>query len=130
MTTTTMTKNQTGEVAGAENTFQATFMPRFDIWETEEELLLYGDLPGVSPDNLDIRFENKELTIHGRVEARHEGIEFLYGEYGVGDFHRSFAIGEAIDTERIHAELHQGVLTLHLPKSEKAKPRRITVKGG
>jgi HSP20 family protein len=49
---------------------------------------------------------------------------------GVGDYHRSFTIGEAIDAEKISAEMHNGVLTLHLPKSEKVKPRRIEVKAG
>lgn len=126
---TTMTKSEAGEVTRPESTYQTTYMPRFDIWETDNELLLYGDLPGVTPEDLDIRFENNELTLHGRVQPRHEGVEFLYGEYGIGDFHRTFTIGEAIDTAKISAEMHHGVLTLHLPKSEKAKPRRIAVKG-
>jgi HSP20 family molecular chaperone IbpA len=128
--TTTMTKseNQAGEITRPESTYQTTYVPRFDIWEGEEELLLYGDLPGVTPSDLDIRFENRELTIHGKVGPRHEGVEFLCGEYGIGDFHRTFTIGEAIDTEKISAEMHNGVLKLHLPKSEKAKPRRIEVK--
>ena len=110
-----------------ETTFQSTFTPRFDIWEGENELLLYGDLPGVSVDDLDIRFENRELTIRGKVGRRYEG-EYLLGEYGVGDFHRVFTVGEAIDAEKISAEMKQGVLTLHLPKSEKVKPRQIEVK--
>jgi HSP20 family molecular chaperone IbpA len=125
----TTTEKQKGELSQPENTHQATYTPRFDIWEGEDELLLYGDLPGVTPENLDIRFENRELTIHGKVAARHEGIDFTYGEYGIGDFHRTFTIGEAIDAERISAEMRSGVLTLHLPKSEKLKPRRIEVKG-
>jgi HSP20 family molecular chaperone IbpA len=107
-----------------------TFSPRFDIWETEDELVLYGDMPGVAPENLDIRFENRELTIHGKVEPRHRGINFLAGEYGIGDFYRSFTIGETIDDGKITAELSQGVLTLHLPKTEAVKPRRIEVKSG
>ncbi|QEG02641.1 Spore protein SP21 [Stieleria maiorica] len=110
-----------------EETYQATFSPRFDIWEGDDELVLYGDLPGVDPDSLDIAFENRQLTIHGKVCNRHDDDRMLYSEYGVGDFHRTFTIGEAIDSERINAELHDGVLTLHLPKSEQAKPRRIKV---
>ena len=106
-----------------------TFVPRFDIWETDDELVLYGDLPGVKPENLDIQFENKQLVIHGRTCPRNVGRKFLYAEYGVGDYHRSFTIGEAIDASKISAELTAGVLTLHLPKSEKVKPRRIEVKG-
>ncbi|WP_372716461.1 Hsp20/alpha crystallin family protein [Novipirellula sp.] len=125
-TTMSNADKQTGDSVSPEQTYQSTYVPRFDIWEGEEELLLYGDLPGVSVDDLDIRFENRELTIHGKVAARHEG-EFLMGEYGTGDFHRTFAVGESIDAEKISAEMKHGVLTLRLPKSEKVKPRRIKV---
>lgn len=122
-------EEQPAEVATVERTRSGhTYSPRFDIWEAEEELILYGDLPGVSPENLDIQFENRELTIHGKVEPRHADINFLYGEYGIGDFYRTFTIGEAIDAEKISAELKNGVLTLHLPKTEAVKPRRIEVK--
>lgn len=131
MTTSMMnTEKRAGDVDRPEATYQASYVPRIDIWEGEHELILYGDLPGVSPENLDIRFENRELTIHGKVEPRHGDVTFLYGEYGIGDFHRSFTIGEAIDAEKITAEMHGGVLMLHLPKSEKVKPRRIEVKAG
>lgn len=127
-TTMTNADKQTGEVTRPEDTYQATYVPRFDIWEGDDELRLYGELPGVGSEDVDIRFENNELTIHGKVRRRHEGIEFSYGEYGIGDFHRTFRIGESIDTENISAEMSQGVLTVHLPKSEQAKPRRIEVK--
>ncbi len=105
-----------------------TFNPRVDIWESEDELVLYADLPGVRPEDLDIRFENRELTIHGKVAPRYQDFEFTYNEYGIGDFYRSFSIGESIDAEKISAELKGGVLTLHLPKTEAVKPRRIEVK--
>lgn len=127
-TTLTNTEKRSGEVSRPENTYQMTYVPRFDIWEGNDELRLYGDLPGVGPDDVDIRFENNELTVHGRVRRRHDDVEFLYGEYGIGDFHRTFRIGETVDTEKISADMHNGVLTVHLPKSEKAKPRRIEVK--
>ena len=128
----TLTKRQgDGNVAVAERTRNATtYTPRFDIVETDEELVLFGDLPGVTKDYLDVRFENGELTIAGNVPPRHAEHEFLYGEYGIGDFYRSFTISETIDAEKISAELHNGVLTLHLPKVEAAKPRKIAVKAG
>ncbi|MDV6030181.1 MAG: Hsp20/alpha crystallin family protein [Phycisphaera sp. RhM] len=107
---------------------RSTYQPRFDIWEGDEELILYGDLPGVSTDDLDIQFENRQLTIHAKVDRWHDGEGYLYSEYGVGDFQRTFTIGEAINSEAISAELHDGVLTLHLPKSDHVKPRRIEVK--
>lgn len=122
-------EEQPQDVATVERTRNGvTYSPRFDIWETDDELILYGDMPGVAPDGLDIRFENRELTIHGKVEPRHHDIEFLQGEYGIGDFYRMFTIGESIDVDRISAELSNGVLTLHLPKTEAVKPRRIEVK--
>ena len=105
-----------------------TYSPRFDIWENDDEMLLYGDLPGVMLEDLDVRFENPVLTIHGKVNPRHSDIKFLHGEYGIGDFHRTFTIGEVIDTDRISAELKNGVVIVHLPKSEKVKPRRIEVR--
>lgn len=106
-----------------------SYVPRFDIWEDENELVLSGDLPGVEPADLDIHFENRELRIYGRVAPRHANTEALYSEYGIGDFHRTFTVGESIDTGKIAAELKNGVLTVRLPKSEAVKPRRIEVKG-
>ena len=122
-------KQEQSEVATVERTRGgATYTPRIDIWETNEELVLYADMPGVTPDDLEIQFENRELRIHGKVRPRHEEIRFLCGEYGIGDFYRTFTIGETIDSEKISAELKDGVLTLHLPKTEAVKPRRIEVK--
>lgn len=129
--TNTMTnaEKKSSEFASPEQTYQASYIPRFDIWEGDEELLLFGDLPGVGVDDLDIRFENRELTIRGKVPPRHEG-EFVLNEYGTGDFSRSFTVGETIDTEKISAEMKDGVLTLRLPKSEKVKPRKIEINAG
>jgi len=132
---TTMTKNElsqegkgSNEMARPENTFQQTFVPQIDIWEDDDELVLSADLPGVTADNVDIQFENRELTIRGKVCPRYDNVKLLYSEYGIGDFHRTFKIGEAIDIAEISAEMSDGVLMLHLPKSEKRKPRRIAVK--
>ena len=128
---TTLAKEETQNDAPAERTpGGTTYSPRFDIWENDDEMILYGDLPGVMPEDLNVRFENPVLTIHGKVCPRHNDIKFLHGEYGIGDFHRTFTVGEAIDTERISAELKNGVVTVHLPKSEKVKPRRIEVSCG
>jgi HSP20 family molecular chaperone IbpA len=132
---TTITKNEIsqngkeqGEYPQAESTYQQTFVPRIDIWEGKDELVLHADMPGVKTEDLDVRFEDNQLTIHGKVSDRHENVRVIHTEYSVGDFHRTFTIGESIDVEKISAELSCGVLTLHLPKSEKVKPRRISVK--
>ena len=131
MSTTLTPKETHNDVAPVERTLGGTtYSPRFDLWENDDEMVLYGDLPGDMPEDLDVRFEHPVLTIHGKVSPRHNDIKFLHGEYGIGDFHRTFAIGEAIDTERISAELKNGVVTVHLPKSERVKPRRIDVTCG
>jgi HSP20 family molecular chaperone IbpA len=122
-------KQEQTDVTAAERTRGGiTYTPRIDIWESDDELVLFADMPGVDADNLDIQFENRELRIHGKVTPRHGSIDFLYGEYGIGDFYRTFTIGESIDADKISAELKAGVLTLHLPKTEAVKPRRIEVK--
>jgi HSP20 family protein len=105
------------------------FTPRVDILETADELTLLADMPGVKPEDADIRFENGELVIHGRCQPRHERASFLLSEYGVGDFYRAFTITQDVDADKISAEMKQGVLTVHLPKAEKVKPKRISVKG-
>ncbi len=106
-----------------------TYIPAVDIYETDTELLLLADLPGVRPDAIDIQFERGLLTLHGRVEPRQSPeTRYLLQEYGVGDFVRRFEIGDGIDASKIEAEFHDGVLTLHLPKAQQLMPRRIQVK--
>lgn len=118
------------EVSAPERTrSEATFTPRCDIFETADELLLFADLPGAHPEHLDVRFENGQLEIYARCEAPRERGDYFLREYEVGDFYRAFTIREGIDAERITAELKQGVLTVHLPKCDAVKPRRIAVKG-
>jgi len=107
-----------------------TYLPVVDIVETADELLLVADVPGARAEDIDVQYENGLLTLNAKVTQRQvEQPRFLLCEYGVGDFSRSFQIGEGIDAARIAAEVRNGVLTLHLPKSEAAKPRRISVKG-
>lgn len=125
---TELCNNQQGECAPAERTRNGvTYTPRIDIWENDEELVLYADLPGVAPEDLDIRFEDRELTLHAKVQPRQENVKFFNGEYGIGNFYRTFSIGETVDAEKISAQLSNGVLALHLPKVEAVKPRRIEV---
>jgi len=113
-----------------ENTRGGTyFQPRVDIFETDHELTLYADLPGVRSDDVDLRFERGELVLQGRVQHRDRPGMALLSEYEEGDFFRVFQIHESIDSTRIAPECKNGVLTVHLPKVEAAKPRQVTVKG-
>ena len=134
MTTTTMerangTKAQTGVTRGQR---APRFVPRVDIAEHGDELLLMVDLPGAQPDGVDIDFERGTLTIRARVQPRptRPNLTPLYCEYGVGDYERSFVIGDEVDAERIAAEFRDGVLTLRLPKREQLKSRKIAVRNG
>jgi HSP20 family protein len=103
--------------------------PRVDILETEQELVLLADLPGVRPADVDVRFENGELTIHGRRNPTHAGRRRALWEYEPAHYHRTFRLTEDLAADKIEAELKNGVLTVRLPKAEAAKPRRIAVKG-
>lgn len=106
------------------------YRPSVDILEAKDELVVRADVPGARSDEIDINFEDGQLTVRARVRERHpESTRFLVQEYGVGDFYRTFRVSEQIDASRIAAEYAEGVLTLHLPKVEAAKPRKITVRG-
>lgn len=122
-------KTEKGEENAAEQTRTGQwFRPAVDIVEQENELLIVADMPGATSESIDIDFEDGVLTIEGKVAPRYEDkMNFLLYEYGVGGFHRTFRVSEHIDASRIHAEYKHGVLTIHLPKAEAAKPRKIQV---
>ncbi len=105
------------------------YRPNVDIVEHADELLVLADLPGAAGEDIDIDFEDGSLTIHAKVAPRQqEGMEYLVHEYGVGDYYRTFRVSEVIDASKITADYADGVLTLHLPKAESTKPRKIDVK--
>jgi HSP20 family molecular chaperone IbpA len=105
------------------------YRPLVDILELSDELRVIADMPGAKADDIDIEFEKGMLTIHAKVESRRpENANDLIRGYGVGDFYRAFELSENIDAERISAEYVDGVLSLRLPKTEQAKPRKIEVR--
>jgi len=100
--------------------------PPVDIYETPEGLVLLADLPGVASSDLVVRHEDNILTVQGK--AHHLlTIEPVYREYELGNFFRQFEISEQVDQGKIVARFQHGVLTLRLPRAEKAKPRQIAV---
>jgi HSP20 family protein len=104
------------------------FLPVTDIFEADQSLTVILEMPGVDKDNVDVKVENDVLTIDGWIDfSRYEGLQPVYTEYNIGNYARSFQLSSKIDQDRISAELRDGVMTLVLPKSEKAKPRKISV---
>jgi HSP20 family protein len=104
------------------------FTPLVDIFETEKELVLLADMPGVRPEDLNIDLRDDTLTLTGDVQPLEAANENdLIIEYEVGKYHRQFALSEIINQEKIDAQMQNGVLRLTLPKVEKATPRKITV---
>jgi HSP20 family molecular chaperone IbpA len=101
--------------------------PPVDIYETRDGLVVLADLPGVAKEALDVRVDNNVLTIRG--QARH-GVpgEAVYREYELVNFFRQFELSDKVDQSQIAADLKGGVLTLHLPKAQEAKPRQIEVR--
>ncbi|MBI3839507.1 MAG: Hsp20/alpha crystallin family protein [Planctomycetia bacterium] len=120
--------NQTEENRAERARTGQYYRPHVDILEEGDELVLVADMPGVKSDAIEIDFQDGVLTIEGSVEPRYDDkVNFLLCEYGIGDFYRTFRVSEQIDSNRIHAEYGNGVLTVHLPKVEEAKPRKIMV---
>jgi len=107
------------------------FTPAVDIFETEKEITLLADLPGVKSNELNIDLRENVLTLTGDVTPW-EGAEEkdLLIEYEIGRYFRQFTLSEVIDQDKIDAQLNEGVLRLTLPKVEKATPRKISVKAG
>ena len=104
------------------------FLPVADIFETEEALTVVLEMPGVSKENVEVSVENDVLTIHGRIDySKYEGMQPVYTEYNIGHYLRSFQISSKIEQNAITAQLKDGVMTLVLPKAERAKPRKVKV---
>jgi HSP20 family protein len=104
------------------------FIPAVDIFESEQGMTVVADMPGVTTEGLAIDLKDDILTIRGESQPEKEGRTLLYREYVVGNFFRQFTLSEVIDQAKITARLKDGVLTLELPKAEKAKPKKIEVK--
>ncbi len=105
------------------------YIPRADIYETDDAIVAVTDIPGASESGIDITLEKNILTIRAYpIEETVEGLSLIYSEFGAGDFERRFTLSDEIDREKIEARVKNGVLTLRLPKAAPAKARKIAVK--
>ena len=116
------TNDQGCKPVPAEQSQTLTLTPPVDIYETEHEFVIQADVPGVAAGEVDLRFENGELSILGRKSKSAR-------DNSANSYFRSFRVSEKIAADKIEADLKNGVLTLKLPKIEAVKPRKIAVKG-
>lgn len=122
-------KNDTQEVEVKEmEKYEFTFSPAVDIYEGDNGIVLKANLPGVAREDVSVNIENGLLKIEGKLKnSSLEGYRPILQEYREGSYSRSFRLSDEIDVEKIKADYKHGVLTLNLPKTEKAKTRQISI---
>ena len=122
-------QNEVTQSAATASRAEPTLMPPVDIVEDASGITVTADLPGVEPDDLAIRVDGRSLTLEAPLRlGEAESTAFVYSEVRASRYRRSFELSGELDTGAIQAELKDGVLKLRLPKTERAKPRRIEVR--
>jgi HSP20 family protein len=107
----------------------SALVPPVDIVENEVGITLIADMPGVSKDRLGVRVDGDNLLIEGAAEVNvPDNLELLHSEIRNPYFRRSFTLSRELDATKIEASMRDGVLRLHIPKAEEARPRRVEVK--
>lgn len=104
------------------------YQPDVDIFETDKEIVVLADMPGVGKNDMEIILDNHTLVLRGKVRPQdYSDLQPLYVEYNLGHFEREFHLTEVVDRENIQATMQDGVLGLRLKKSQKALPRKIEI---
>lgn len=107
------------------------FVPRADIYEVDDQIVIVADVPGANEKSVEVTLEKNVLTINAYVDpVEMEGYSLVFAEYEVGDYQRSFKLSDEIDRDKIQATIKDGVLRLYLPKAAAAQARKINVKAG
>jgi HSP20 family molecular chaperone IbpA len=119
-----LTKRDKGAEESTRNLRQS--VPLVDIYENDDEILLHAEMPGVRKDNISVNIDNGNLTLSGVRSILHDGAAD-WEEFGDVEFQRAFSVPQSIDVNNVKAELKDGILALHLPKSEAAKPKTIKI---
>lgn len=121
-------KSQESRDLQARSEQEAFVRPQVDICEDAQGITLQADLPGVSRDRLDIQVDKDTLAIEAQVAIEMpKAMEALYADMRATRFRRSFALSHELDTEKVSAEMKDGVLTLRIPKRAEVQPRKIQV---
>jgi len=118
-----------GPPARIEETMPLAWAPRVDLTETDKEVVVKADLPGVAPENVEVTFADGMLKLHGekKEEKKEEKKGFFRIERFAGEFYRELAMPAGVDPDKIMATVDKGVLTVTVPKKEEAKDRKIKV---
>lgn len=125
-------KQEVVPVEGTERTHaRKAYVPRADIYETDDAIMVAADMPGVDENSIDIVLEKNVLNINGYVNLEQpDNFALTYAEYEVGDYQRRFTLTDDVDQSKIEATVKDGVLRLRLPKAGPAKAKKISVKAG
>jgi HSP20 family protein len=121
-----------GATSGQDEVGYGQWLPKVDIFENKDTLVLEAELPGLRRDDFELSFENNTLTLKGerKFEKRSEGDNYHRVERSYGAFTRSFALPSTVTVDGAKAEFNNGVLSIALPKREETKARKIEVTGG
>jgi HSP20 family protein len=106
-----------------------TYQPHVDICDTGGGVTIIADIPGAGADSIDVSFEDGVLTVHATVSPRDLAGRVLRQEYGIGDYRRSFRLGDGFDGAQITAEYQRGVLAIDVPRLAAVRPRKVAVRG-
>lgn len=110
---------------------EAALLPPVDVFEDASGITLFADLPGVAKEKLNLQVDGETLTIDGEIGLdMPQGMEATHAEVSLPRFRRVFTLSKELDTEKLSAELKQGVLRLRIQKAEHARPRRIEITAG
>jgi len=114
---------------GEDEDTSAVWAPRTDLSETDDAFRIRLDVPGMEKDDITINLQSNTLTVSGErsSERKEEGEEYVRVERAFGNFHRTFTLPDAVDPENVEAAYDNGVLTIHVPKTEKSTRRQIEI---
>ena len=122
------TETQTAPTQAAEPATPLTYQPNVDIRDLGEAVVFDADIPGASPDGIAVTFEDGVLAVQAAVPPRDLPGRPLRQEYGIGNYRRSFRLGEGFDASQITADYARGVLTIRVPRLAAVRPRKVEVR--
>jgi len=118
----------TAEKTGREPEPSLVYQPNVDVCDCGGEVTIVADVPGARADGIDVTFEDGVLSVHANVPPRELAGRVIRQEYGIGDYRRSFRLGEGFDASQITADYRRGVLTIHVPRLAAVRPRKVEVR--